>query len=170
MTLYEIDSRIAQLENAMEDGMVINEETGELLRVEEVLDNLQMAFEKKAEHIACWIKNLTAESTAIRAEEEALSKRRKAAEKKAERLRGYLLACMVRPDGTSAKVSGARCAVSIRKNPPSAVVDDDVLLPDRYKVRKITIVPDKAMIRERLIAGEEIPGAHLEQSRSVMIK
>ena len=169
MTLYDIDAQIAALDGAAEDDMLIDEETGELISVSQALDALRMEREAKLENVACWVKNLSAEADAIREEEDRLFKRRKAAETKAANLKSWLLAAMTREDGTTDKLKTGRVAVSVKRNPPSTVVDD-ALLPSTYKVAKITYQANKELIKRELLAGGEVPGAHLEYGRSVVIK
>ena len=169
MTLYDIDAQIAALEDAAEDDMLIDEETGELISVSQALDALRMEREAKLENVACWVKNLSAEADAIREEENRLVKRRKSAETKAANLKAWLLAAMTREDGTTDKLKTGRVMVSVKKNPPSTVVDDD-LLPSTYKVAKITYQANKELIKRELLSGGEVPGAHLEYGRSVVIK
>ena len=169
MTLYDIDAQIAALDGAAEDDMLIDEETGELISVAQVLDALRMEREAKLENVACWVKNLSAEADAIREEENRLIKRRKAAETKAANLKAWLLAAMTREDGTTDKLKTGRVSISVKRNPPSTVVDDD-LLPSTYKVAKITYQANKELIKRELLAGGEVPGAHLEYGRSVVIK
>ena len=169
MTLYEIDAQIAALDGAAEDDMLIDAETGELISVSQALDALRMEREAKLENVACWVKNLSAEADAIREEENRLVKRRKAAEMKAANLKSWLLAAMTREDGTTDKLKTGRVAISVKRNPPSTVVDDE-LLPSTYKVAKITYQPNKEMIKRELLSGGEVPGAHLEYGRSVVIK
>ena len=169
MTLYDIDAQIAALDGAAEDDMLIDAETGELVSVAQALDALRMEREAKLENVACWVKNLSAEADAIREEENRLIKRRKAAETKAANLKAWLLASMTREDGTTDKLKTGRVMVSVKRNPPSTVVDD-ALLPSSYKVAKITYQPNKEMIKRELLAGGEVPGAHLEYGRSVVIK
>ena len=169
MTLYDIDAQIAALEDAAEDDMLIDEETGELISVSQALDALRMERDAKLENVACWVKNLSAEADAIREEENRLVKRRKAAETKAANLKAWLLAAMTREDGTTDKLKTGRVMVSVKRNPPSTVVDD-ALLPSTYKVAKITYQPNKELIKRELLAGGEVPGAHLEYGRSVVIK
>lgn len=169
MTLYDIDAQIAALDVSAEDDMLIDEETGELISVAQALDALRMEREAKLENVACWVKNLSAEADAIREEENRLLKRRKAAETKAANLKAWLLAAMTHEDGTTDKLKTGRVMVSVKRNPPSTVVDD-ALLPSSYKVAKITYQPNKEMIKRELLAGGEVPGAHLEYGRSVMIK
>ena len=169
MTLYDIDAQIAALENASEDDMIIDAETGELISVSQAHDVLRMERETKLENVACWVKNLCAEADAIREEENRLVKRRKAAETKAANLKSWLLAAMTREDGTTDKLKTGRVMVSVKRNPPSTVVDD-ALLPSSYKVAKITYQPNKELIKRELLSGGEVPGAHLEYGRSVVIK
>ena len=169
MTLYDIDAQIAALDGAAEDDMLIDEETGELLSVAQALDALRMEREAKLENVACWVKNLSAEADAIREEENRLIKRRKSAETKAARLKAWLLAALTREDGTTDKLKTGRVMVSVKRNPPSTVVND-LLLPSTYKVAKITYQPNKELIKRELLAGGEVPGAYLEYGRSVVIK
>ena len=169
MTLYDIDAQIAALDGTAEDNMLIDEETGELVSVAQALDALRMEREAKLENVACWVKNLSAEADAIREEENRLAKRRKAAETKAANLKSWLLAAMTREDGTTDKLKTGRVMVSVKRNPPSTVVDDE-LLPSTYKVAKITYQANKELIKRELLSGGEVPGAHLEYGRSVIIK
>ena len=170
MTLYDIDAQIAALDVAAEDDMLIDEETGELISVAQALDALRMEREAKLENVACWVKNLSAESDAIREEENRLVKRRKAAETKAANLKAWLLASMTHEDGTTDKLKTGRVVVSVKRNPPSTVVDDEALLPWKYKTVKEIVEQDKAAIKAAILSGEEVPGAHLEYGRSVVIK
>lgn len=170
MNLYQINAEIEQLENAVEDGMLIDEETGELMTFEQALDQLHMMKTEKVENIALLIRNLDAESIALKAEEERFTKRRKAAEAKSERLRAYLLSALTKEDGTTEKVKTNRVNVSVRLSGPSVIISDESILPKEFKIQKIEVKPDKASIKEVLSRGIEVPGAKLERGRSVVIK
>ena len=170
MNLYQINAEIEQLENAVEDGMLIDEETGELMTFEQALDALHMMKEEKVENIALLVRNLDAESIAIKAEEERFAKRRKACENKAQRLRAYLLSALTNPDGTTQKVKTNRAVVSVRLSGASVIISDEDILPEEFKIRKIEVKPDKGSIKEVLSRGIDVPGAHLERGRSVVIK
>lgn len=169
MTIYDIDARIAALSNAAEDDMLIDEETGELMSVAQALDALRMEREEKIENVACLVKNLSAEADAIKEEETNLAKRRKAAETKAANLKSWLIAVLTREDGTTDRLKTARVAVSVKRNPPRTVVDD-ALLPSIYKVANTTYLANKELIKRDLLAGGDVPGAHLEYGKSVIIK
>lgn len=168
-SLWMLNKEIEALDFATEDGMYIHPETGELMTFEQALDALKMERSEKMENIALWVKNLTAEAAAIKAEEDSLTKRRKAAEAKCASLKGYLMAAMVREDGTAESFRTARCTVSVRMNKSSVVCDEEIL-PAEYKTVTTTEKPNKTLLYELLKSGEIIPGAHLETSRSVMIK
>ena len=170
MNLYQINAEIEQLENAVEDGLLIDEETGELMTIEQALDQLRMERTQKIENIALWCKNLASDAAALKAEEDNLAKRRKAAETKCERLKAYLINAMTMEDGKVLPFHSVKAAVTIRNNAPSVVIRDEALLPREFMIQKITTAPDKASLKEVLSRGIEVPGASLEKKRSVMIK
>ena len=64
MTLWEVDKRIRDI---LENGMHIDEETGEVLLPED-LDSLNIERDEKIEGIALYVKNLKAEADAIHTE------------------------------------------------------------------------------------------------------
>lgn len=170
MNLYQINAEIEQLENACEDGLLIDKETGELMTIAQALEQMKMDRAEKIENIALWCKNLASDVAALKAEEDNLAKRRKAAEAKIESLKGYLMGALVHADGTTDKFRSARTTVSVRRNAPSVVISDEALLPMEFKIQKIEVKPDKASIKEVLSRGIEVPGARLENTRSVIIK
>lgn len=163
MTLYEIDKSIEQLVNA------VDPETGELLVDNDALDALMMERDGKIENIACFIKNLTADAKALKDEEAALAERRKAAEKKAERLKDYLTYVL-----GGEKFQTVKCAVSFRKSQTVEIDEgftawaektgNDNLL--RYKAPEANKVAIKALLAQ----GADIPCARLAQNTSITIK
>jgi hypothetical protein len=161
MTLYEIDERItAALSKA------IDPETGELIDEQalEALDGLQMERTQKCENIACYYKSLKAEADAIKAEEKALKHRREVAEHKAERMKDYLDYAL-----QGEKLSTAKVAVSYRKS-KSVSIDDMDRIPEIYIREKVSREPDKKQIAEAIKAGDEIPGAHMEETNNIQIR
>ena len=101
MTLYEIDNEIMNC---------IDEETGEIIDLDR-LNALEMERDKKIGNVACWIKDLKAEAEAIKAEKQALDKRQKAAENKAESLKTWLQTVL-----EGEKFKDSRCSISYRKS------------------------------------------------------
>jgi gamma-glutamylcysteine synthetase len=161
MSLYEIDRTILSL---------VDQETGEILDGD-ALEQLQMERETKLENVACWIKNLTAEGAAIRAEEVSLAERRKVVERKIERLKKYLADAL---DGE--KFQTAKCAVSFRKTSKVEITDaefvakwcEDNGLFDLVVYSAPTV--SKTEIGKLLKGGADIPGAALVEGLSLGVK
>lgn len=153
MNVYEIDREMYAL---------VNLETGEILDFE-AFEALHMERDRKVENICLWIKNLTAEASAIDAEIKTLTERKKAAEKKAERLKAYAKFILGGADFSTAKVS-----VSYRKS--EAVEVNEELLPKKYFAKTITYKPDKKSLKELLKGGQRIKGAELVTRNNIQIK
>ena len=106
MKLYELSGLFDDLFDSFEDIDNYTPEDGEEIpdidafreRMREgwfdTLSAIEAEFDVKAENIACYIKNMNAEIKALKAEEDALKRRRKAFENSVERLKGYLLGSM----------------------------------------------------------------------------
>lgn len=160
-SLYEIDGMVLTV---LENGLIFDEETGEILWDEDNFAQLEMERNAKLEAVACYVKGLEAEAAAIRAEEKALASRRQVKESKAERLRDYLTRSMEMMGDT--KLETARVALSFRKS--EAVELDERLLSDEWFVAKYA--PDKAGIKKALKAGIHVAGAELVERRNLQIK
>lgn len=162
MSIYEIDQEIMNLLSQ------VDEETGEVLFDEEKLAGLQMERDQKVENLALAYKNLTAEAKAIKAEEEALAKRRKVTENEAERAKSYLEFVLGGDTFKSPKV-----AVSYRKSESVEVTAD--FAPWAYEnaqnlLRLREPEPDKTALKKALKEGQNIPFASLVSKQSVQIK
>lgn len=162
MNLYEIDNAIEQA-----FSQAVDQETGEINEeYMKQLDELEMQRDQKVENIACFIKNLRADAAALKAEKDALQKRQKAAEAKAESLTRYLSSFLA-----GAKFSSPKASVTWRKttrvemDPGVSVYDIDT----KY-IRLKEPELDKTKAAAALKAGEEIEGLHLEESQSMTVK
>lgn len=158
MTLYEIDQQIIK---AIELGY--DPETGEILDTS-ALEELKMERSEKIENICLVIKDLRAETAAIKAERDALDSRMRTSTRKADWLSNYLQNMLA-----GEKFKTAKCAVSYRKSETVEFTDQD-LVPDEYWRVKTTREPDKTALKTALKAGESIPGAYLEQHQNMSIK
>ena len=139
------------------------------------LDGATADFEACAGNIAAVIKNLAAEAENLREQEKIFAARRRAKEKSVERLKSYLLQEMQNL-GTP-KIETVQAKISLRNNPESAQIADEnafiewALENDRdslliYKKPDIS----KTAVKIALKAGEELPGAALGRTVSVIIK
>lgn len=153
MNLYQIDKEIMEC---------VDTETGEIVDYDR-LNTLQMEWDVKVENIACWIKNLRSDADALKAEEQALAGRRKAAENKAESLKKYLSGYLA-----GQKFSTAKVAVSFRAT-SSVYITDLSVLPEQY-LRYRDPEPDKTAIKNAIKAGETVAGAEIVAGQSISIK
>ena len=161
MTIYEIDARMAEL---------IDPETGELLDYE-AFASLQMEREAKIENMALWYKDLTAEAKAIREEEKSLAERRKSAENKAERLKGYLDEALAGESYKSAKV-----AVSYRRSKAVEISDESAVINELESSGRGDCIyytaprVNKVALARLLKDGGAVPGAELVERNNIQVR
>ena len=167
-TLYELDSKIAELLETGFEMSCIDAETGEIdeTQLAVYLEQLQLDRKTKIDNIAVFVKNLEAEAVAIRAEEKKLKERREAKERKAERLKNYIKTSMLLQGET--KFESARVSMSLRNS--KAVVVDESKLESVYFTSKIVQSVDKKAIKAALEAGILVEGAMLEERKNLQIK
>lgn len=165
MTLYEIDQAIYEL---LENGFMVDEETGEVIGGAEELEQLQFERSQKLESVALYIKSVEAFIAGIKAEEEALAKRRKRKEDKVERLKKYLTDSIIGNGEDS--FESAKVSVSFRKSEGVEFTDKDAL-DEKYWRTKTTIKrePDKTLIKAAIKAGEAVNGAYLDVRQNINI-
>lgn len=157
MKLWEIDNLIENFQYE------VDEETGEILNIDE-LDKLQMDRTQKIENICLYIKNIRAESDAIKHEVDNLTERLHQNNKKAESLLGYLAHHL-----NGEKFSTPRTAVTWRASEQVEITDSN-RLPEDYIVTKTERKPDKTKIKKALRAGEEVDGAVLIKKNNCKVQ
>ena len=108
MKLYEIAADYQNFIEMIENGDIPPE------AINDTLESIQDMLNEKADNIACLIKNLTADVTAIKEEEKNLADRRKSKENQIERLKTYLSDTM-QINGIP-KIETARNKISFRKS------------------------------------------------------
>ena len=153
MTLYEIDQAIMNC---------LDNETGEIIDAE-LLDSLQMERTEKIENVACWIKELKAEAEALKAEKLAFAERQKVAENKAESLKNWLAYVL-----NGEKFKTTRASITFRATDKVEITD--IMQLDESFLRYKEPEADKTAIKEAIKAGQEVAGATLVSSTSVIIK
>lgn len=160
--LYEINQDILDC---------VDLETGEILDTEK-LDALQMERERKLEGVALWIKDMKAETAAIKEEADKLTARKKSLDNKIDGLKAWLLMAL---DGE--KLSTPRCKVYQTHNQRVNVTDEEQLFDYIYSLSAPSAFlrykdPElnKDEIKKAMKDGKEFPGAVLEETESVVIK
>ena len=152
-TLYEIDAAILSC---------VDLETGEILDAE-LLETLHIEREQKIENVALWYKNLLSDAAQYAAEEAAFKKKKQQAQAQADRLKEYLQNAL-----QGEKYKSARVNISYR-NSSRVIVDDVLNLPPRF-VKFTDPEPNKTEIAAAIKNGEEVNGARIESSQSIIIK
>ena len=152
MKLYEIDQGISEC---------FDDETGEVLD-EKRLDALTMERDEKIENVVLYIKGLRAEADALKNEEQALAKRRRSAEHKAESLKNWVFMAL---EGDKFKTP--RCAVSYRHSQSIEVPDLRKLDPEFIHYQQSA---DKTAIKKRIKEGFDVTGAELVDKLNLVIK
>lgn len=180
MSLYDISTAYTQLfdnyENMMADAAengIPEEEAQEAWY--QTLTDLEGEFDVKSENIACYIKNLTAEMTAIRAEEQELHKRYKSKEKKVESLKKYLLDMMTLVNAE--RIETAKCCIKTSPGRISLAVENEAAaiealqragMTDMLRVREPELA--KAEIVKYIKSGGSVVGCELVRKPTVSVK
>mgnify|MGYP002523889165 CR=1 FL=1 len=161
MRLYEIDQALEEALNKV----VVDEETGEVTAEPdfELIEKLQMERDQKIENVCRFVKNATSDAKAIAEEIKKLTARKKVLENQADRAKSFVEFALAGEKFESPTVS-----VTYRTS-KSIVVDDLFSIPEEY-LRYKEPEADKVAIKAALKAGETVPGAHEEETKSIQIK
>lgn len=197
MKLYELTEMYSNLFNQFDainewepdtnaDGMPIDDDGNIIANVDayknkmltawfDTLTGIEGEFDEKAESIAIYYKQLLAEAKMLKAEKAAIAKRQSQKEKQAESLKTYLFKSM-QALGRQ-KIDMPRAVMSLKKNAPSLVVDDEISFIEwaeehnldhllKYSMPEVKKNDVKALCKK----GEEIPFVHMESKQSLSIK
>lgn len=165
MTLYELTSEYTELLAMLEDP-----EMDEQV-IADTLEGLSGEIEAKADGYARVIKQMDADSKAIKAEEERLYNRRKSLENRISYLKNRLQFAMELTGST--KIKTELFNIGITKNPAKVVIDDPSRIYEGFLIPQEPKI-DTAAIKNELKDPEAAPIwdgiAHLEQSESLRIR
>lgn len=129
-SLYEIDNQIESIVEKFAGAF--DEVTGEIIDEElytnsqKELDNLEIAQNEKIENIACYIKNLHSDISALENEIKTFSQRKKAKENKLKRIKEYL-ANFLKFKGIK-KIETPKAVVSFRKSEVLEIEDEELII------------------------------------------
>lgn len=158
MSAIEIAGELRTITDAIiEAGGECNDETLAALQ------NWQAQLEVKAENIGLVKERIEAEIEYFRKIEEAARARRKARENTIDRLRKYLAGAMQLANTKSIKRNDGLFSISLVDGRESVEIDDQNKIPmDLCEIVEV-VKPLKDKIQERIAAGQEVPGAHIER-------
>lgn len=168
MTLYELTKEQQYLYDLLANGEAIDMETGEIDPVVE--EQLKINNEQIDEKIKAWgivCKQLQADAKMLKDEEEAISIRRKRAERHAELVKNRLENQMILLGKLQFK--DTKVDISFRKAKKVEITNEE-LLPEEYLSVKTTITPAKTLIMTALKEGKEVQGATLVETQNIQIK
>lgn len=142
----EIASVLATLDDGEADGLLIDR-----------LDALQVARDQKLAGCSAARRNLVANVAGIDTEIERLKRLQAKANAEVDRLEDYMRADLERLGET--KFAHPVLGFSIRKNPPSVVIEDGTELPPEYVRREMIekVSQDKAALMALFKSGGELP-------------
>jgi len=163
LRLYEIgDAYLAALQSFESAGDDLP-----LDAIADTLEGLAGTFHEKVIAVAAYVRNLELEATAIEHALLSMRGRKERIENHTIRLREYLIREMNRTE--IRRVDSPELCIRIQKNPAKVQIDDDTILPDKFKefITETRIL--KTAIRDELKAGYVVPGARLEQDQRVVI-
>lgn len=166
MKLYELTNDYLALLDAIDNDEIPEE------AIEDTLESITSCIEDKADSIACLLKSLDADCTAIKAEEARLAERRKAKEKAHERIKQYLSETLQRA-GLD-KIETARNRITFRKS-ESVEVDEESFISWAMKYRDDLLTysapkVNKTEVKKALKHGDKIAGAELRIKNNIQIK
>lgn len=160
--LYEIADSIRKLMDACDC------ETGELTEQDNAaLTAIDMAFEKKAEQVALYVREIESEADGIDEEAKRLSAMVRTRRNRSASLKSYLKSCMEAL--SQLKIKGALCTVAIQNNPPAVNVTDAKTIPAQYWTPADPIL-NKSVLLADLKAGQAVPGAEISVGTHLRIR
>lgn len=159
--MYELTGEYITLLELAEDPS-INPDT-----LRDTLEAVGGEIEEKADGYAKVIAQMKSDTEGLKAEIARLTAKKAVLENNIQRIKDALQAAMEATGKTKFKT--ALFGFGIQKNPPSAVLDDEKMIPAWYLIPQDPKI-DRAAILKDLKAGKEVPGAHMEQGESLRIR
>ena len=172
MKLYEITENYRQLFETFDDCDELSDE--EVQAYFDTLEAIEGEFDIKAENIACFIKELNGEVDLLTAEINSLKARKSSNDKLIDRLKDMLVDNM-QAVGIK-KIDRPMAKLSLRNNAQSVAFEKESSFIEWAKANNCDFLrfkePEisKTAVKQALQNGEEIPGAELVRTVSVIIK
>jgi cell division protein ZapA (FtsZ GTPase activity inhibitor) len=160
--LYQIADEVRRLMDGLDC------ETGELTEQDAAqLTAMEMAFEKKAEHVALYVREIESEADGIEEEAKRLAAMVRTRRNRSASLKGYLLSCMKALG--QLKIKGALCTVAVQNSPQCVNVTDAKIIPASYWQPADPIL-NKSVLLADMKAGQVVPGAEIAQGQHLRIR
>lgn len=159
-TLYDISQRYMAIEALLDDESVPQEDINTALA--EIKDELQV----KGENIIAYLQKMQDVEEQAKRRKKEIDNYLKAIANRRKRLEKAVIYSM---DSMQVKsILTGKGELKTKTNPPAVIIDDLTAIPSEYVTTKIDLVPDKTAIKKAIKAGEEVPGAHIEQGTKLV--
>ena len=159
ISLFHLASELEAINEQIKEAEGVIDES-----LEKSLDDCGLALRERASGIIKWTIDLEGKEKAIEAEILRLAKLKTSVSSLHDRLREYVHTSMIRAD--IQKIELPTMEISVVRNPPSVEVVDPDLIPAKYVTVKMEKVVSKKDILADLKAGQDIPGVHLNESKT----
>jgi hypothetical protein len=164
MTIYELTGRMAALQDALAGEIDPEEESDILAEMEITAEDI----EDKLDGYARIMRNLTAESNALKAEADRLRARKTAIDNHIEWIKSNVQSAMCAAGMAKAKTSIG--AWGIQKNPHSVIVTDESEIPEVYRIPQPDKIDSRAIIAAYKQDGEIVPGTQVIQTEGLRFR
>lgn len=131
--------------------------------IADTLESMGGELQVKATNVAAFAAHLDGLAGQMKDAEKRMKARREAVERRAERMRHYLLHSM--QHAGIQRIESPEFTLSIKANPAAVEVYEPGLIPAEFlrQPEPPPPTPDKAAIKAAIKAGKEVPGAKLTQ-------
>lgn len=159
MTLHDLNEKIRSLYDVID----CDDEA-----LQDTLESLEGAFDDKVQYLVQKILECEQNADVCNQEVDRISKRQKAFENRAKRIKEYLQYELSLAN--KQKINYPLFTVFVQNNPPKVVVQDEALIPSDFWVEKVEKSLDRKAILELLKSKNVVPGCTMEQGQSLRIK
>ena len=163
LALYKIDAEMDAIfrASAENEGELTDEQSARV-------DELEIEWPVKVEHVGMHVRNLKATAKAYKDEAARMAAKGKAAENDADYWTEYLYASLMKPNNPKV-VKGKFLTVALQNSPRKLAIEDETAIPKAYLVQPDPVI-DKAGIKAALESGGIVPGASLFQGQHIRIR
>ena len=164
MTLYELTAEYQQLLALAEDPDLDPQ------MLADTMEGLSGEIEDKADGYAKVIRQMDADSAALKAEIDRLTARKRTADNSIDRMKEALKNAMILCE--KPKIKTELFTFTVQNNPAKVVMDEQYIenIPEEYLIQQEPKI-DRAKIKEDLKVGKDLGGiAHLETEVGLRIR
>lgn len=162
----ELESIVSDVTTLLENGA--DPSSAEVQELLQKMVAQESDWDKKAVNVAKYLQYVKQQQEVIKAEIDRLDKKSKQMQSQYNNLHDLLLFQMQSFGKT--EIKDPILSIKVRDNPFSLFIQDESVIPEKYKKEKVTVTVDKTAIRNAIKNGEDIDGADLISSQRLEFK